>query len=306
MQLKKPKFKILTFTILSNDANKMITRLRIPKLVILFGSLFALIPIALLGYFIMLNSQQETISQQQLVEKQQLLTKLEDKNSLTENLRIQIEELESERVQVQETLEELNQLESQIQEYIVELPEEALGGVEIPVDESEVIENADGSFSLTDSTVWLESYQKTLANINQVNENIRHIPTAWPTVPNTITSDFGLRSDPFSSNSSFHSGIDVRGATGTPVYAAGDGIVIRANYYGNYGETIIIRHNDTYQTLYAHLSRIDVANGDQVTKGEEIGAIGSTGRSTGPHLHYEVIKNGEPVDPKIYLNLFDH
>ncbi|SDB83013.1 Peptidase family M23 [Pelagirhabdus alkalitolerans] len=144
-----------------------------------------------------------------------------------------------------------------------------------------------------------------IEHIETVDQNLTYIPTAWPTEPNTITSDFGPRNDPFSQAESFHTGIDVRGATGTPIYAAANGTVTLARRYGGYGKTIKIDHGGHFETLYAHLSSIDVDVGDSVEKGEEIGALGSTGRSTGPHLHYEVIENGEPVDPEYYMNFYN-
>nr|WP_246187601.1 M23 family metallopeptidase [Ornithinibacillus caprae] len=160
-------------------------------------------------------------------------------------------------------------------------------------------------FSFSQSSDLIERYKETIKEVEEVNEALRYIPTAWPTVPDTITSDFGVRSDPFHLNDAIHSGIDVRGSIGTPVYAAADGTVTKAEYYGGYGNTIMIRHSDTYQTIYAHLSEINVDQGETVKKGETIGSIGSTGRSTGPHLHYEIIKDNEPVDPKTYINIYE-
>ncbi|HHU19743.1 MAG TPA: M23 family metallopeptidase [Bacilli bacterium] len=151
------------------------------------------------------------------------------------------------------------------------------------------------------------SINKELLTKNMaLEENLLYIPTHWPTDPNKITSPFGPRNDPFNRSRAIHSGIDVRGKTGTPIYAAADGTVQLAQYHGGYGNTIIINHSDRYETLYAHLSKISVEQGDQVLKGDVIGELGSTGRSTGPHLHYEIIKSEKAVDPEPYLNFFDN
>ncbi|MGC1379461.1 MAG: peptidoglycan DD-metalloendopeptidase family protein [Candidatus Baltobacteraceae bacterium] len=119
---------------------------------------------------------------------------------------------------------------------------------------------------------------------------------AWP-VTGTITSPFGWRSNPFGGSPEFHQGLDIAAPTGTTVTAAAGGTVIMAQWYGGYGNYILIDHGGGYSTGYGHLSAIFVANGQSVQRGQAIGAVGSTGQSTGPHLHFEVRINGKPVDP---------
>jgi len=113
-----------------------------------------------------------------------------------------------------------------------------------------------------------------------------------------MASGFGYRSDPFTKVRKFHAGMDFSAKTGTPVYATGDGVVDRAdNTASGYGNHIVIRHGFGYETLYGHLSKYKVRAGQRVKRGDVIGYIGSTGRSEAPHLHYEVHKNGEVVNP---------
>jgi murein DD-endopeptidase MepM/ murein hydrolase activator NlpD len=119
---------------------------------------------------------------------------------------------------------------------------------------------------------------------------------AWP-VTGTITSPFGWRSNPFGGSPEFHQGLDIAAPTGTTVTAAAAGTVIMAQWYGGYGNYILIDHGGSYSTGYGHLSAIFVATGQSVQRGQAIGAVGSTGQSTGPHLHFEVRINGKPVDP---------
>jgi len=99
----------------------------------------------------------------------------------------------------------------------------------------------------------------------------------------------------------FHSGIDITAPHGSKVLATADGVVEFAGWYGDYGKTVIIRHPSGYLTLYGHLSQVDVKEGQRVKAGDVVGRVGSTGRSTGPHLHYEVIRDNKPIDPSKFL-----
>lgn len=127
---------------------------------------------------------------------------------------------------------------------------------------------------------------------------------AWPlTVDGTITSYFGTRSDPITGEISTHGGTDIAAPQGTPILAAADGTVIAATWHNGYGYYVKIKHNNTYSTLYGHCSELHVSAGQKVKQGQLIAKVGSTGYSTGPHLHYEVIQNGVRVDAlKFYLN----
>lgn len=125
-------------------------------------------------------------------------------------------------------------------------------------------------------------------------------PSIRPT-NGTITSGFGYRRSPFGVAREFHTGIDISAPRGTQIYAAATGTVVMATYSGGYGNVIFIDHGFGFSTVYAHLSRIDVKVGQAVTKGQSIGLVGSTGRSTAPHLHYEVRVNGTAVNPYSYL-----
>lgn len=116
-----------------------------------------------------------------------------------------------------------------------------------------------------------------------------------------VSSEFGERSDPFHGKKRGHKGIDMAAPYGTPVYATGDGWVERANSWGSYGLIIIIKHPSGHETRFAHLSAILVQPGQRIRKGQMIGKIGSTGRSTGNHLHYEVRYRGVALDPRKFM-----
>lgn len=125
-------------------------------------------------------------------------------------------------------------------------------------------------------------------------------PSIWP-AKGWANDGFGYRKSPFTGKKEFHEGLDISARKGTPVIAPADGFVSFVGNSNSFGNYITINHGYGYKTRYGHLSKILVTKGQAVKRGENIGLIGSTGRSTGPHLHYEVHRNDVPVDPKIYI-----
>ncbi|MBD2230248.1 M23 family metallopeptidase [Phormidium tenue] len=120
----------------------------------------------------------------------------------------------------------------------------------------------------------------------------------------SISSEFGLRPNPFGQRSyEMHEGIDFEGPVGKPILATAEGVVVRADYNGGYGNHVRLDHGYNYETLYGHLSKLEVKIGDRVKRGDIVGYLGSTGRSSGPHLHYSVYRNGQAVNPRYYLKL---
>jgi len=113
-----------------------------------------------------------------------------------------------------------------------------------------------------------------------------------------VTSKFGRRIHPILGYSKHHKGVDFSASTGTPVRAAGDGVVVKASYWGNYGNYVMIKHNSEFSTAYAHLSKMKVKPGERVRQNQIIGNVGATGRTTGPHLHYEVLRHNVHVNPQ--------
>ena len=151
------------------------------------------------------------------------------------------------------------------------------------------------SKSFDEVALLVKNKAKLLASIPAIqpisNKDLKHAP-----------SGYGWRTDPIYKTPDFHPGLDFTANTGTEIYATGDGVVEVADAASQgYGNHVVINHGFGYQTLYGHMSRMAVTVGKKVTRGELIGYVGSTGRSTGPHVHYEVIKNGEKVNP---INFF--
>ncbi|MEM0979139.1 MAG: M23 family metallopeptidase [Cyanobacteria bacterium P01_H01_bin.58] len=158
-------------------------------------------------------------------------------------------------------------------------------------------------------TASLESSVRPALESTLAEESARAaaFPNAKPFRGNLETSsEFGLRPNPFGGRRyEMHSGIDFRGSIGTPIQATAEGVVTTAKYAGGYGKYVVIDHGYDHSTLYAHLSAINVEVGDRVKRGDIIGELGNTGRSTGPHLHYEIRREGTAIDPRQYLKLND-
>ena len=127
------------------------------------------------------------------------------------------------------------------------------------------------------------------------------VPSLWP-VEGESTDSFGYRGNPFGGGGAeFHPGKDIAAPRGTPVFAPADGRVVEAGWKNGYGQTVVLDHGNGMTTRYGHLSKIEVAAGEELRRGEQLGQVGSTGRSTGPHLHYEVRIAEMPVNPERYL-----
>lgn len=168
----------------------------------------------------------------------------------------------------------------------------AMGGPYEPVDPAAARSNPDQTFrALFQSWKQLDSLQRGMVAV----------PSMRPVDSLTFTSNFGVRSDPFRGGAAMHAGVDIPGPIGTPIYATADGVVGRAERVGGYGNLVEIEHGRGLQTRYGHLSAILVSAGQKVTRGQLIARMGSTGRSTGPHLHYEVRMDGHAMNPMPFL-----
>lgn len=148
----------------------------------------------------------------------------------------------------------------------------------------------------------LNALDAALNRLETVRGTAKRLPFANPAPGHEITSRFGNRPDPFFGGLAMHAGIDFRAPTGSEIRSTGAGKVVSAGFSGGYGNMVEIDHGLGLSTRYGHMSRILVSAGDVVEPGQILGLSGSTGRSTGPHLHYEVRKNGDPIDPMRFLN----
>ena len=221
------------------------------------------------------DSTSKTKSVKKLARTVNLLKKDLSNNQATEaGLRTRLKDIENKLLEMQEMLDKKG-----IKKDL------AVGGEFIPADRLSV--------SYVD-------YMKK--DIDELFNTMKNLPVGTP-LKGKINSDFGYRKDPFRKRVGFHSGIDIDANYGDPVVATADGVVSKAGWQNSYGKTVVIKHQEGFETIYGHLSKITVKEGQKVKVGDVIGKAGSTGRSTGPHLHYEVVRQGKKVNPNIFLSL---
>ncbi|UCZ53879.1 peptidoglycan DD-metalloendopeptidase family protein [Bacillus shivajii] len=245
------------------------------------------------------------------MEQSQLYAKIDQQQVEITEVKNENIALHEEASAVQETIEEFKSFEARLSEMDLEMPSDlddrdGSGGIELPEGLDVGDEYNDdvfkGLLEMRDNLPeLLDSFEDTLATLMEYEEELRTVPTLFPAEEGRISSHYGNREDPITQWKRFHSGTDIAAPLETRIYAAADGTVIHAGRHGGYGKTVIIDHGSTYETLYAHLNSIEVSVGDTVKKGDDIAGMGTTGRSTGVHLHYEIKRNGEHIDPYIYM-----
>ncbi|MEK4509334.1 M23 family metallopeptidase [Paenibacillus sp. FSL K6-2524] len=184
---------------------------------------------------------------------------------------------------------------------------DGMGGEDIPLSDEDVLsliqETKESiSNSLTEMPDLQARLEKAKVTIEDYKKMMTILPTFWPTISTRTTSDFGSRKDPFTGRLTLHSGLDIGGQTGDPIYAAANGTVTEVGYSSARGNFVTISHPSGLETNYLHMKIVTTTKGTKVNQGDTIGQLGSTGRSTGPHLHFEVVKNGSTINPEIYLS----
>lgn len=236
-----------------------------------------------------------------------------------ENLQLQYDLLNNRMAQVNEVLDNMQDRDDNIYRMIFEadpipstIRKAGFGGV----DRYSKLEGFDNSKIIVDATATLDRLTKQLyiqsKSFDEVEKLVKNKEQLLASIPaiqpisnkdlKRVGSGYGWRTDPIYKTPEFHAGFDFTAVTGTEIYATGDGVVERADAMAQgYGNHVVLNHGYGYQTLYGHMSKIKVYVGQKVKRGEVIGYVGSTGKSTAPHVHYEVIKNGNKVSP---INFF--
>lgn len=220
-------------------------------------------------------------------------------------MQVQLAELEKRDNEVYRSIFEANPLPDSARALKIEKKKE-IDKIKI-IDEDEFGKNIAAQLNNMDSRIkyQFESYDAIQGLIKNQDVKLASIPAIQPVSNkqlNRIASGFGMRIDPVYGTPKMHKGLDFTAPQGTPIYATGDGKVkTAARMEGGYGNHVIINHGYGYETLYAHMVRIKVRPGQKIKRGEVIGWVGSTGKSTGPHCHYEVSVNGQEVNPVYFF-----
>lgn len=311
------------------DAEKAVRQVNVPKLLIVSVPIAALMSLSGFILSMQLKSAQQIHELEGRLSSQSFALDItvKDKDEAIRLLQNEVVRLSAEANSVKTKVSEMSNLESQLEQFVGTYIDdnrkdeseritsmtdhtwnntEQVGGEEFNVSNDELLQLArDSRYELQTVNSLLQSMQDSMPVTLQRAMNkqavIEGTPSIWPTKSQVITSSFGYRSDPLTGNLSFHSGIDIGASTGDPVYAAANGTVIAAEYSSSRGNYIVVRHINGLETWYMHLSKIEVKVNQKVTKSKRIGKVGSSGRSTGPHLHFEVVQNGNVTNPLPYM-----
>lgn len=317
--------KQFTFVIIP-EANQSVRRVRLSGyIVILVPSVIALIAICAALFIILFSNSTSQISnlQAQMDDSASgYLQSLQGKDDRIAMLEEDLSSLSVQAANIENKMAEISLLEKQLQDIAgiqssgvtitsatsIPLDEGGQGGEEFNLQVSaktqpSLATRTGQEFEQLSARIdeLKPSLEATKAAIVAYKQILDITPTIWPADNRKITSTFGIRRDPISGRSAVHSGLDIGGNRGDPIYAAADGVITLSERTYPQGNNIIIDHGRGIETRYLHLNKRFANVGDKVKKGQLIGELGNTGRSTGPHLHYEVIVNGKHVDPMPYI-----
>lgn len=313
--------KRFTFVVIP-DANQSVQRYSVPGLIIIFiPALIILLAICAALFIVLFSgkaSHLQDLKHQLSISESGYEEQLKEREDLIASLEADVTVLSAQAKHVESKMTEITELELQLKEIAgikepavrissgVTIEDGGQGGEEflLPADlndslAAETLQDLSTMSSQIDELKpSLEATKEALLKHQRIQEIT---PTIWPADSRKITSTFGVRRDPFTGRSAVHSGLDLGGDRGDPIYAAADGVVTLSERTYPHGNNIMIDHGRSIETRYLHLNKRLVEVGAHVKKGDLIGELGNTGRSTGPHLHYEVIVGGEHVDPMPYL-----
>lgn len=299
--MKKIKYYYNTNTL---RYEKLETPLRV-KLLRIFGFVAAaFVTAALISYiaFQFIGSPKEKILQRQ---NENLRDKYEVLGDELKSIKKQMQELEKRDNNVYRSIFEANPIPDSARAKEMEMEREI--ATVAKMSNNELVNSITSSINLLSTRIKVQnaSYNEIDKLVENKEQLLSHTPAIQPVSNKDLTriaSGFGYRIDPIYKTTKMHAGIDFTAPQGTPVYATANGRISTAGNTGNgYGNHVIVNHGYGYETLYGHMVRVKARNGQEVKRGEIIGWVGSTGKSTGPHLHYEVHKNGTKIDPVYFF-----
>lgn len=319
--------KKLTFMIIPENAHLSVIRLRLPQAlaVTICSAILGVLGVSFYVYSLQVKNYNENariqaeLNEQKTIFNQTLAVKDESIQELQGEV-LRISQLAKD---VEQKMLEIDQLESELRKISGEAPlprfadagsssvmkhpeNVALGGLLVPASNQDVIELSHETSqvlnSLSSQIIQVkDELSNTRDQLLEKQYELRITPSIWPVGSREVSSGFGYRRDPFTGQASFHEGYDISADYGAPVWATADGIVVEVGFEKNKGNYVLVDHSRGIRTMYMHMSETLVKRGQKVEKSDQIGKVGSTGRSTGPHLHYEVLKNGRNVNPILYL-----
>ncbi len=246
------------------------------------------------------------------IHSRHLNNQLEQSKSALEDQNVQLLNLHSKILELSENFKRVERFDAKIRQ-MLDLNSE-LGSVDttrhedflntpLPIHKPNLMARRMQNFlNLLEHDIQLEevNQQELLKSLRIKEKALSRSPSIWP-LRGRINSSFGYRRAPFGGHRSFHKGIDIKGAIGAPIVASAAGTVTSAGYDGAYGIVVTVDHGAGVVTKYAHMQMATVKTGQQVKRGDTVGRVGMTGRTTGPHLHYEVVVGGVPRDPMKYI-----
>ena len=299
------KFKYITILLLPNDSTN-VKQFRIPRFFLYMFLFF--IPFIAAYIFWVIGDYKDVKA------KVPEIASLQKQN---EQQKVQLTYLGQRIERINQKMGELNEFDRKLK-IMTNLEESAGQGPFIGVGGSEPMMLASNSYVNEPVKDMVRSMHQSLDVLNEdiiTGDQVKHklfqyledqkvllssTPSIWPT-KGWLSSRFGYRISPFTQRKEMHKGLDISTRLNTPIVAPADGIIIKTGWNGSFGKMISIRHGNGYITKYAHLNKILVKKGQAVKRGDKLGLVGQTGRSTGPHLHYEVHLKGVPVNPLRYI-----
>ncbi|WP_051217149.1 peptidoglycan DD-metalloendopeptidase family protein [Paenibacillus assamensis] len=329
--MKRRWWKQSTTLLVIREAEQPVKQVKIPKLLIVSVPIAAVMSLSAFVLHLQWKSAEHIQELEGQLAKQTLVldVTVKNKEQAVSKLQQEIIRLSKETENVKQRVSKISHWERQLKQFVQgnknqskDAPTRSLSRTSaLPISRLNSKQQGGELQALTNEQL-LKLSQQSRFNIEEVNKLItemeRSLPTSikqakkkqaviqgtpslWPTQSQQLTSGFGYRKDPITGQASFHAGVDIAGDIGDPIYAAAEGKITTAESHYARGNYIIISHVNGLETWYMHLNSIQVRVGDQVAKGDKIGELGNTGRSTGPHLHFQVMQQGEATNPYPYI-----
>lgn len=274
------------------DSGQRVRRMVVPRWAVVACMVVSVLSLGVIGYV----ASDYTVLSSNQIELMRLQAENSEQRQEYQRLSMELADLRQEMIILAETDARIRSMNN-LEDAVVEVPV-GIGGAPETDDLSNLTELQKQINSMRLAIdLRRQSQEEVKSLLNDQRSLTASTPQGWPT-KGWLTSYFGMRNSPYTGRPKMHEGLDIAANTGTPIYATADGVVARVETSAGYGKTVVVDHGYGYRTLYAHNSKNLVKRGQRVSRGDKIAEVGNTGRSTGPHVHYEVLLNGVPVDPR--------